>query len=159
MIFIGIDPGTTGAVAIISGKGEGVTSAFVLMELYDFSDPSTIEGLFAIPNYNSFAMLEKVSAMPGQGVSSTFKFGTAFGRAIGWLEMAKIPFEYVTPGKWWKAVSDSAPKGPDKKASALELARRLFPSAATRFLTRKKDHSRAEALLIAEYCRRMKSNF
>jgi crossover junction endodeoxyribonuclease RuvC len=90
--------------------------------------------------------------MPKQGVSSSFKFGMSFGKALGILETLQVPYDLVTPHKWQKEVFDSASKQ-DTKAMALDRARRLFPEL-TGSLRRKKDHNRADALLIAEYCRR-----
>lgn len=157
MIYIGVDPGTTGAIAIINED---------MCIVYDFQDPKSLDVLLKMasgdgnPSDGSFqsrsvrAVVEKVHAMPRQGVSTTFKFGLAYGKVMGWLDACLIPYELVTPQKWWKGVADSAPKGTDKKAAALELARRLFPELAPTYLRRKKDHNRAEALLIAEYCRR-----
>ena len=150
MIFIGIDTGMTGAIAIIYGASSP--------EVYDFQDPRVLDALAAaVEMANIKAAIEKVHAMPKQGVSTTFKFGVAYGQVQGWLDMLKIPYEFVTPTKWWRGVADSAGKGKDKKQAALDLARRLFPSIASKYLRRKKDHNRAEALLIAEYLRRQYS--
>jgi len=144
--YIGVDPGKTGSIAIIS-----LAETLV----YDFEDPKTLTALrVARDHYNCMALVEKVNSMPKQGVASSFKFGTSYGIIRGWLEALGIRYELITPGKWWKQVSDSAPKGDDKKTAALELARRLFPELAATHLTRKKDHNRAEALLIAECLRR-----
>jgi len=152
-IYIGIDPGQTGAMAIISEA----------VKVWDFDDFECIKWLKAISDQiirglsqddvEAKAVIEKVNAMPKQGVSSTFKFGQNFGQWIGRLEALCIPFDYVTPAKWRKEIFDSMPKG-DTKAMSLDRARRLFPSMVP-MLNRKKDHGRAEALLLAEYCRRM----
>lgn len=147
MVYVGIDPGATGAVAIIDDLLDDVA-------IYDFDDGRALNALKSLPKTAS-VVLEKVSAMPKQGVASTFKFGTNFGTWIGRLQALEIPFDFVTPQKWQKQVFDSAPrKGIDRKAISLERARRLFPRAAA-LLSRKKDHNRADALLMAEYCRRM----
>ena len=142
--FIGIDPGKTGAVAVL-GRDNGE------LAVHDYEDPG---GLALLKNCGlsgqPFAMLEKVSAMPGQGVSSSFKFGANFGEWQGILKALNIPFEFVTPQKWQKGIFDSMAKG-DRKAMSLDMARRLFPSADLRL---KKHHGRSDALLIAEYLRR-----
>ena len=150
MIYIGVDPGTTGAVAIID---HGVVT------VSDFEDMSALVDLM-VKFHNmgedtpsSIATVEKVHSMPKQGVSTTFKFGKNTGRVIGWLEALGIPYEEVTPTKWQKVVFDSGTKTGDNKADSLNMARKLFPSMLDR-LKRKKDHNRADALLIAEYCRR-----
>ena len=156
--YIGVDPGSTGAVAFIRRDNDGY--GYSEQKVFDFESPETLEALRSISTHYQqypgavFAVVEKVNAMPKQGVSTTFKFGQAYGRVMGWLDACKIPYELVTPAKWWKAISDSAPKSADKKAMALELARRLFPDLAATHLKRKKDHNRAEALLISLYCAR-----
>lgn len=144
-IYIGIDPGQTGAMAII---GDG------LEEIYDFDDGDSMTNLRLVSADQVKAVIEKVAAMPKQGVSSTFKFGTNFGIWIGRLEALGIPFDYVTPQKWKKEMFDSMPRSGDQKAMSLDRARRLFPEMRDQ-LKRKKDHNRADALLLAEYCRRM----
>jgi len=149
MIYIGIDPGQTGAMATITDNG-GVA-------VYDFQDGDTIiwfqAHIFnAYERGNCVAVVEKAMVMPKQGIVSGFKFGVNFGTWVGRLETVGIPFDYVTPAKWKKAMFDSMPKG-DQKSMSLDRARRLFPNMAE-YLKRKKDHNRAEALLLAEYCRR-----
>ena len=93
----------------------------------------------------SVAIVESVSAMPGQGVSSTFKFGAAYGTVRGVIAALEIPVHLVTPGKWKKHFRLSA-----DKEQARALALRLFPASSQHF-ERKKDHGRAEAALIARY--------
>lgn len=155
-IFLGIDPGQTGAMAVLSDHTK--------QAIYDFDDQLALRELAyfgyllegdqrdIIKRFEIKAAIEKVSAMPKQGVSSTFKFGTNFGIWQGRLEAFQIPFIFVTPGKWRKVVFDSMAKLDDKKQMSLDLARRLFPWAE---LHLKKHHNRADALLIAEYLRRM----
>lgn len=143
MIFIGIDPGQTGAIAILGNGFE---------EVFDFEDGDGLLHLRISVTENPKAVIEKVSAMPKQGVASSFKFGQNFGQWIGRLEALGIPFDYITPQKWKKEMFDSMPRG-DVKMMSLDRARRLFPQMAEK-LTRKGDHNRAEALLLAEFCRR-----
>jgi len=146
MNYIGVDPGMTGAIAIISGD---------FIEVGDFGNMDGLRLLTGavMGTKGCYALVEKVHSMPKQGVSTTFKFGKATGRAIGWLEALGIPYEEITPTKWRKRVFDSGIKTGDNKADSLTMARKLFPSILGR-LKRKKDHNRAEALLIAEACRR-----
>ena len=144
-VFIGVDPGQTGAIAFI-----GVDE----INVFDFEEGDALEYLKYIRQGNTCkAVIEKVSSMPGQGVSSTFKFGINFGQWIGRLEALGIPFSFVTPQKWKKAMFDSMSKG-DVKDMSRNRALRLFPEMAAS-LKRKKDHGRAEALLLAEYARRI----
>lgn len=124
-------------------------------QILDFEDGECLEWLKMLADDDGFkmkAIIEKVSAMPKQGLSSTFKFGVNFGTWIGRLEALGIPFDYVTPRKWKKLIFDSMPKG-DTKEMSRDRARRIFPQMADK-LKRKKDHNRAEALLLAEFARR-----
>jgi Holliday junction resolvasome RuvABC endonuclease subunit len=91
-------------------------------------------------------IIEAVHSMPGQGVSSSFKFGMAYGAAISIVERFNCTWHMVTPQRWKKALQLDS----DKQKS-LDLARQLWPNAP---LLRKKDNGRAEALLLAEYLRR-----
>ena len=84
--------------------------------------------------------------MPGQGVSSTFKFGVSFGGVLSLAERFNCPWHTVAPRTWKNALQLDS----DKDKSLL-MARELWPDAP---LARKKDNGRAEALLLAEYWRR-----
>lgn len=171
-IFIGIDPGKTGAIATIASNG--------FVEILDYEDPLLIDYMHSISRSKGVAVIEKVGAMPRQGVVSTFKFGTNYGVWQGILKTLRIPFVFCTPTKWQKEVYESTQKEykttnkpvfdvidgqmqkvgtakiqrVDTKNMSLNVARQLFPTVASKYLTRKKDHNRAEALLIAEFCRR-----
>ncbi|MFP4088016.1 MAG: hypothetical protein ACLFUL_14630, partial [Desulfobacteraceae bacterium] len=95
------------------------------------------------------AALEKVGARPGQGVVSMFTFGQNVGAYMGILAALGIPFTMPTPRQWQKGLIDRK-SAPDPKIRSLITARRLFPDAD---LSRKKDHGRADALLIAWWAR------
>lgn len=84
--------------------------------------------------------------MPGQGVSSTFKFGRAVGAIDAIADMMFGFWHIVSPQRWKKAMGVN-----QDKLKSLTVARELWPNAP---LSRMKDHGRAEALLIAEYLRR-----
>jgi len=149
--YIGIDPGATGAMAILVERG---VEDVVL--IYDYGDPRIV---IQVKNLNPryvHAVIEKVGAMPKQGVSSTFKFGVNYGWWQGVLDAYGIPYDFVTPAKWRKVMFDSMPKG-DPKAMSLDRARRLFPKMADQ-LSRKKDHNRAEALLLSLYAKQTMGN-
>ena len=148
-IYIGIDPGATGAIAFLNPYDNA------LVKVFDFDDPEALSHLQWVAETSPSlvkAVIEKVNSMPGQGVSSTFKFGENFGRWQGRLEALMLPFDYVTPQKWKKVMFDSAAKSSDLKAMSVSRTLRIFPQMAG-FLKRKKDHNRAEALLLAEYAR------
>ena len=143
MIYIGIDPGKKGALAVIfDGMDETVVGAFDEQEY-----TNVLRNLSGQPVK---ACLEHVGAMPGQGVTSMFHFGENFGYIKGLLEANEIPYEQVRPQKWKKEFGIS-----DKNAS-ISVCKRLFPCVCLRRTERcrKDDDNMAEALLMAEYARR-----
>lgn len=138
--YIGIDPGKSGAVALIHEEG---------YEVFDWPGDSTLASDIIrswLARYNVvFAVLEKISAMPKQGVVSMFSLGQNLGIWQGILSALCIPYMMPTPRQWQKGLVDKK-SGLDPKARSLTTARRLFPNAP---LDRKKDHGRADALLLA----------
>ena len=94
------------------------------------------------------ALLEKVHAMPSQGVSSSFKFGASFGLAQGILTACAVPWSLITPQKWQKGYSVPPSKGAQRKRELKAIAQRLFP--AHKFTLEEPD-----AWLIAEFARKM----
>lgn len=138
MNYIGIDPGKSGGIAIITPGGG--TYAHKMPE----TDRDLLDLLSEFSADDNRAVLEQVHAMPGQGVTSTFTFGRGYGKLEMALCAALIPFETVTPQKWQKLMG-CLTKG-DKNVSKA-AAQRLFPHL-------KVTHAIADALLIAEYCRR-----
>lgn len=167
MIYLGIDPGLNGALVALdpsstvslvtivdtptltvvgkTGKRREYDTHAMAKALREFDDA-------AEPN-EIFALAELVHAMPGQGVRSMFTMGRGVGVWEGLLCGIGIPFAFVTPQRWKKALMDGM--GKDKDAARL-TAMRLFPSIAGSF-ARKKDDGRAEAMLIAEYARRTRA--
>jgi len=138
--FIGIDPGATGCAALIHGGGHDLfdwpgDAALVVPRLADWLARFEIK----------LAALEKVHAMPGQGVVSMFTFGQNVGVWQGILAALSIPYVTPRPQEWQRGLVDRK-AGKDTKAASLATARRLFPGAD---LARKKDHGRADALLMA----------
>jgi crossover junction endodeoxyribonuclease RuvC len=93
----------------------------------------------------TLAVIERVSAMPGQGVVSMFNFGRSYGDVRGVIGAMDIPLHFVTPQKWKKHFGLSS----DKDECRLR-AIRLFPAVAESFKLKKHD-GRAEAALIALY--------
>ncbi len=136
--IIGIDPGASGGLAVIGKEGVITTYKFKDQTHADISDMfefvSELEG-------EKFAYLEKVHAMPKQGVSSTFKFGQSYGFLEGMLTAHKIPFDYVTPNRWQKYLGCQT-KG-DKNVTK-SMAQRTWPKL-------KITHAIADSLLIAYY--------
>lgn len=149
MIYIGIDPGQKGALAIIH-QATGHTEK---IHLYPFSEPGYIEALASVLITQEPAMccLEHVSAMPGQGVTSMFNFGRNFGWIQAVLQVNQIPYELVRPQKWKKEFSITSDKN-----SSIAVCQRIFPGVSLMRTDkcRKPDDGMAEALLMAEYARR-----
>ena len=144
-MIMAIDPGLNGAYAVInapSGEFYGCADLPRFVKMIN-----AVEFARIVSSVRPFhAVIERVGAMPKQGISSTFVFGTAYGTCIGVLAGVGAPLSYVTPGKW---KAHFRLLGKDKEASR-ELAVRLYPVASS-LLKLKKDHGRAEAILLARY--------
>jgi crossover junction endodeoxyribonuclease RuvC len=153
VIFIGIDPGLSGAVAVIhpDGKVEVIDTpvALVKKNKHDYSawEMARILGRFE-RDVNVVCGIESVHSMPKQGVASSFSFGRGLGLWEGILASFEIGYGKVTPQAWKKLLMSGM--GKEKDSSRLQ-AQRLFPTAE---LNLKKHHGRADALLIAEFMRR-----
>lgn len=147
MIYIGIDPGKNGGIAFIQTNQEEL----ILYKNHVFEESTLIRICKHFNPYNCKCVVEKVNAMPGQGVVSMFNFGQNFGFIQGVLKAYQIPFELVSPQKWKKEFSVTSDKN-----TSIEICKRLFPNVNLKATPRcKKDHDgMAEALLMAEYARR-----
>lgn len=146
MIYIGIDPGKNGGIAVITDTSY-VVHSFSEDNLLNIMDIWEV----AFDSVGVKCVLEKVNAMPNQGVVSMFNFGQNYGFIQGVLKAYNIPFELVPPQKWKKEFSCTSDKN-----TSIEVCKRLFPNVNLKATDRcKKDHDgMAEALLIAEYGRR-----
>jgi len=157
MKIIGIDPGLTGAVAIID-DGNIIIHDTPTTEVKNGKRKKTeylplMMSRIIKENIGSNGCrvyIEKVGAMPGQGVTSMFRFGMGFGLWIGIIAALNIPYTFVTPQAWKKELM----QGMKDKDAARIRAMEIFPNSGE-YLSRKKDIGRADALLIAEYGRRM----
>lgn len=166
--YIGIDPGLTGAICIIS---TGVAPVCIPMPLLASGEDVDAKSISSIIHSQTgsggvFVVIEKSQAMPGQGVTSMFSYGRTYGKLLGVLEIMGVPFEEIHPTKWKKATGlvidknpkDSANEKKKKlKAASAALAIKLFPSCRKDILGPRggiKDGI-AEALLLAEYGRRI----
>ena len=151
-IILGFDPGQTGAVAAFDGERiEAVIDMPTMTRLHGKGnqvDPYTLATALIdlCAGREATAVLEAVSAMPGQGATSTFHFGESVGVVLGVLGALQIPVRMVTPAKWKKA---AGLLGRDKDA-ARTLAIQLHPEVADQ-LARKKDTGRADAVGIARF--------
>jgi crossover junction endodeoxyribonuclease RuvC len=142
-IVLGIDPGISGAYAFYWPNRDmvAVEDAPIIDGNIDAANMASAIDIM----HPSVAIIERVSAMPKQGVSSTFKFGVAYGVVQGIVAAHQIPIHFVTPTTWKKHFNLS----PDKEQSRAR-AIHLWPRQAEMF-KRKKDHGRAEAALLARY--------
>lgn len=145
-VFIGIDPGKSGGIACIDTEDcICYTEPYSDKALIDLCSSTSRKG------QNVVCCLEKVGAMPGQGVVSMFSFGQSVGYIKGVLESFMIPYQEITPQKWKREFSLTS-----DKAKSAEVCRKLFPEVSLLATPRcKKPHDgMTEALLMAEYARR-----
>jgi crossover junction endodeoxyribonuclease RuvC len=161
MIYIGIDPGLNGAVGVITPEAEHVfdTPTMVVSGVKEKRICNAAAMAVLLKPFGCstrqpdvLVVLEAVHSMPKQGVASSFSFGEGLGVWKGIIATLGLPLEMPSPQRWKKAMM--ADMGKDKDASRLK-AIQLFPSMASQ-LSRKKDDGRAEALLLAEYGRRLR---
>ncbi|MEG2687176.1 MAG: hypothetical protein RR954_08705 [Christensenellaceae bacterium] len=136
--FIGIDPGKSGALAVID-------NSLQLIELVDYSD-KIYETLSCYDTATTYCAIEKVHSMPKQGVVSVFSFGENFGFLKGCLAALGFDFCEVTPQRWQKLELPAKLTPTDKPS--LAVARSLYPDAP---LSRKKDNGRSDAIMIARW--------
>jgi len=147
---IGIDPGICGAIAVFDWYTKKLVEIIDMPTLEVESGKTKKRHISAVSlaNYlvgftDTHIVIEKVGAMPGQGVTSMFNFGRSAGIIEGVVAALEMPNTYVAPATWTKAVGRAA----GKDASRMR-AMELFPSKADLF-KRAKDDGRADAALIA----------
>lgn len=152
MKFVGIDPGKSGALAVI--ETHDGQPPIISTLAFDPKNPNVFVSEIHSLSYcasRCFVVVENVHAMPKQGVSSSFNFGRSFGWILGLLDLASLPYELVNPQKWKKEFSCTSDKN-----TSIAVAKRLFPTAnlmRTERCTTPHDGI-CEALLMAEYGRR-----
>lgn len=147
MIYIGIDPGFSGAWGIVDHHGRYVSCGDMHNDGYRIQTRMvTAELRQGIDMQDCMVVVEQVHAMPKQGVSSTFKFGVAYGAALAIADRVTQSVILVTPAVWKRKMGLTG-----DKTDSLEMARELWPTAP---LQRQKDNGRAEALLLAEFLRK-----
>lgn len=152
-IIIACDPGQTGALAVLhdglvtalfdmptvprlTGKGQQVDPYALATWLFKQSS-----------KHDTKILIEAVSAMPNQGVTSMFRFGESVGILLGICGALQLPVQWIRPGIWKrKAGLIKKPKDASRT-----LAIQLHPEVADQ-LTRKKDSGRSDAICIAHFC-------
>lgn len=148
--YLGIDPGFSGAWGLIDHNSKYISCGDMLNNgTHILSRHVHAEIVQAIDRQDLEGVIESVHSMPNQGVSSSFKFGMAFGMAIAIMERINCPWHLVTPHKWKRDMGLTSDKD-----QSLEMARQMWPKAP---LARKKDNGRAEALLMAEWLRKQEN--
>lgn len=151
-LYIGIDPGKTGGIVAINDVGICYASKLPETErdIYE-----ALQAMLGMSQF-SFVVIEQVHAMPGKvaggkrvsmGATSAFTFGRGYGFLRGCLTALAVPWEECPPQRWQKAMH-CLTKG-DKNVSKA-MAQRLFPGT-------KWTHATADAALIAEYNRRLRT--
>ena len=155
MLIIGIDPGISGSICFLqNGK---------ILEVIEM--PTMTEGkknkrqvngsqiyneiskrIIKIDKKNLRVIIEQVSAMPGQGVTSMFNFGQSFGILKGICSAMQLPMYFVRPAKWKKYFGLINSEKDASRTRAIEM----FPYFSSQ-LSKKKDSNKADAILIASF--------
>ena len=162
MIIVGIDPGISGALCFFSNgnvidvidmptMAEGKKNKKQVNGRQIFNEILNIKNTFAGHKIN--VVVEQVSAMPGQGVTSMFNFGQSFGVIKGICSAMELPIFYVRPAKWKKYFNLINAEKDASRTKVIEM----FPKISQK-LSRQKDNNKAEAILIAKYFENTREN-
>ncbi len=162
MIIIGIDPGIAGAICFFSNgnvidvidmptMADGKKNKKQVNGRQIFNEIKFIKNKFV--NENIEVVVEQVSAMPGQGVTSMFNFGQSYGVIKGICSAMELPIFYVRPAKWKKYFNLINSEKDASRTKAIEM----FPKISNK-LSRKKDNNKADAILIAQYFENTREN-
>ena len=155
MLIIGIDPGITGSICFFQdGKiidviempnmPEGKKNKKQVNGSQIFNEIS--ERIKKLDKKDIKVIIEQVSAMPGQGVTSMFNFGQSFGILKGICSAMQLPMYFVRPTKWKKYFNLINSEKDASRTRAIEI----FPYFSGE-LSRKKDSNKADAILIASF--------
>tara|TARA_B100000941_G_scaffold160893_1_gene114454 strand:- start:3467 stop:3958 length:492 start_codon:yes stop_codon:yes gene_type:complete len=153
MKIIGIDPGLSGAIAIIQdNKVLGIYNMPVMAEGKKNKRQINSAQLVNIIKENTKSnediavVVEQVNAMPGQGVTSMFNFGQTFGAIKGVCAALKLPIFFVRPSKWKKYFELINSSKDSSRTKVIEM----YPSLSSQ-LSKKKDVNKSDAILIARF--------
>ena len=155
MLIIGIDPGISGSICFLeNGKiidviemptmAEGKKNKKQVNGSQIFNEISN--RIIKIEKQDIKVVIEKVSAMPGQGVTSMFNFGQSFGILKGICSAMQLPMYFVRPAKWKKYFNLINSEKDASRTKAIEI----FPYFSSQ-LSKKKDSNKADAILIASF--------
>ena len=153
MKIVGIDPGLSGAIAILKeNKVLGIFDMPVMAEGKKNKKQLNSAQLVNILKENiqdkeeSAVVVEQVNAMPGQGVTSMFNFGQTFGAIKGVCAALNLPIFFVRPSKWKKHFELINSSKDSSRTKVIEM----YPSLSNQ-LTKKKDVNKSDAILIAKF--------
>ncbi len=155
MLVIGIDPGIAGAISFFEHgnlkdvidmptMASGNKNKKQINGSQIFNEISLRTQNYTSQNIN--VIVEQVSAMPGQGVTSMFNFGQSFGVIKGVCAAMQLPIYFVRPAKWKKYFELLNSQKDSSRVKAIEM----YPKFSS-LLSRKKDANKADAILIAKY--------
>ena len=155
MLVIGIDPGISGSICFFQdGKIIDVVEMPTMTE--GKKNKKQVNGaqifneislrIKKLDKRDIKVIIEQVSAMPGQGVTSMFNFGQSFGILKGICSAMQLPMYFVRPAKWKKYFNLINSEKDASRTRAIEI----FPYFSTQ-LSRKKDCNKADAILIASF--------
>ena len=155
MLVIGIDPGISGSICFFNeGKIIDVVEMPTMIEgkknkkqvngAQIFNEIS--ERIKKLDKRDIKIVIEQVSAMPGQGVTSMFNFGQSYGILKGICSAMQLPMYFVRPAKWKKYFNLINSEKDASRTRAIEI----FPYFSSQ-LSRKKDSNKADAILIASF--------
>ena len=155
MLIIGIDPGITGSICFFEdGKIIDVVEMPNMAE--GKKNKKQVNGaqiyheislrIKTLQKEEIKVVIEQVSAMPGQGVTSMFNFGQSFGILKGICSAMQLPLYFVRPAKWKKYFNLINSEKDASRTKAIEI----FPYFSSQ-LSRKKDSNKADAILIASF--------
>ena len=155
MLIIGIDPGISGSICFLeNGKILDVIEMPVMTDgkknkkqvngsqIYN----EILKRIDKDVTSNTRVVIEHVTAMPGQGVTSMFNFGQSFGVLKGIFSAMQIPMDFISPVKWKKYYNLINTQKDSSRTKAIEF----FPYISSK-LSRKKDANKADAILIASF--------
>ena len=155
MLIIGIDPGISGSICFFKdGKIIDVVEMPTMTEGKKNKKQVNGSQIFneissrikKLDNKDIKVVVEQVSAMPGQGVTSMFNFGQSFGILKGICSAMQLPIYFVRPAKWKKYFNLINSEKDASRTRAIEI----FPYFSSH-LSRKKDSNKADAILIASF--------
>jgi hypothetical protein len=153
-IYIGIDPGLSGGIAMLRDEGQWTPTVTPMpVSGGEIDARAAVEDLALLSDVDRMiVVVESVHSMPKQGVASTFKFGKGYGKILGALEVLQIRTELVTPQAWKAVVLAGTTKDKD---AAVAWCRRAYPTVNLILPKCRTPHDgMADALCIAEWGQR-----